>query len=177
MLLSVLRQKLVLGMRLVRNLQSLPEVSVIKAFEKIIILKAMKRNNLFLIVLMVASMHVFSQANLTIQNRSNRYVTVKIMKDLDKKSTLYKTGSVAPKDTLVIFLEEIGIYFTKSSAVLVSEDKAVANDTIFSKDEPFEIMVWKKGKGNHIIMEFKVEETKQPDKIHVPITREEYETD
>lgn len=136
----------------------------------------MKRGNLFFVVLMIVSMKVFSQASLTIINKSNRYLTVKVMKGQEKNATLFKIDSVAPKRRQVIYLSEAGFYYTKSQAILVNKDKRKANDTIFSKDKPFEIMADQRGAYGDITLEFTIEETKKSTFDHIPITRKEYDS-
>lgn len=138
----------------------------------------MKKNNSILGVFLIAiSVQSFSQqASLTIINKSNRYLTVKIMKGPEKKATFYKTDKVSPKGTQIIYFSETGRYFTKSQAVLINKDTTITNDTLYSKDNPFEVIADKKRGYSNITMKFTVKESKKPILENViPITRKEYE--
>lgn len=137
----------------------------------------MKRNCTFLIILLIASsIQLFSQqASLTIINKSNRSLSVKIMKGVGKKATLYKTEYISPKGTQVIYFSETGRYFTKTQAILVDKD-TLDNDTIYSKDSPFEVISDPKRGYSNITMKFRVKESKKPVlEGSAAITRKEYD--
>jgi hypothetical protein len=136
----------------------------------------MKNKYTFLIILLVTfSIPLFSQqASLTIVNKSKRSLSVKIMKGIGKKATLYKTDEVSPKGTQVIYFSETGRYFTKTQAVLLEKD-TLNNDTIYSKDNPFEVISDPKRGYSNITMTFRVKESKKPVlEGSVAITRKEY---
>jgi hypothetical protein len=136
----------------------------------------MKKKWTFLIILLIASsIPLFSQqASLTIVNKSNRSLSVKIMKGIGKKATLYKTDKVSPKGTQVIYFSETGRYFTKTQAVLLEKD-TLDNDTLYSKDNPFEVISDPKRGYSNITMTFKVKESKKPVlEGSAAITRKEY---
>ena len=137
----------------------------------------MKKKYTFLIILLVTfSIPLFSQqASLTIVNKSNRSLSVKIMKGIGKKATLYKTDKVPPKGTQVIYFSETGRYFTKTQAVLLDKD-TLNNDTIFSKDNPFEVISDPKRGYSNITMTFRVKESKKPVlEGSATITRKEFD--
>lgn len=136
----------------------------------------MKKKYTFLIILLITfSIPLFAQqASLTIVNKSNRSLSVKIMKGIGKKATLYKTDKVSPKGTQVIYFSETGRYFTKNQAVLLEKD-TLDNDTIYSKDNPFEVISDPKRGYSNITMTFRVKESKKPVlEGSAAITRKEY---
>lgn len=137
----------------------------------------MKKKCTFLIILLIASsIPLFSQqASLTIINKSNRSLSVKTMKGIGKKATLYKTDPVSPKGTIVIYFSETGRYFTKTQAVLLEKD-TLYNDTLYSKDNPFEVISDPKRGYSNITMTFRVKESKKPVlEGSATITRKEYD--
>jgi hypothetical protein len=137
----------------------------------------MKTNNVYLAAFAaLLSLQSFSQqASLTVVNKSNRYLTFKIMKGPEKKAVLFKTDSVAPKATQVVYFTETGFYFTKCQAVLQSKEDPKMNDTLFSKERPFQVISDAKRGYSNITMKYTVKESKksEPDNA-VPITRKEY---
>ncbi len=137
----------------------------------------MKRNITLLIIFMIAtSIQSFSQqASLTIINKSDRYLTVKIMKGPEKKATLYKTDVVSPKGKQIIYFNETGRYFTKSQAVLINKDTLIGNDTLFSKEKPFEVIADQKRGYSNITMKYIVKESKKSSpQDAISITSKEY---
>jgi len=134
---------------------------------------------ILMLLLITASMKLMAQqASLTIMNKSDRYLTTKVIMGTEKKSTLYKTISISPKGKEVVYFVEAGRYFTKSMAILMAKDTALRNDTIYSKGNPFDVIADKKRGYSNISIKFSVKESKKPvlDGV-VPITRKEYETD
>ena len=130
----------------------------------------------FIILFLIYSFQSFSQqASLTIKNKSDRYLTVKVMKGTERKSVLHKIDSVAPKSSQIIFFDESGLYFTKTQAVLINKDDSSLNDTLYSKSNPFQVISDKRRGFSNITIEFKVKESKKPDKVAMPITRKEYD--
>lgn len=138
----------------------------------------MKKNRLPLIILMiVCSMNAFSQqATLTIINKSDRQLTVKVMKGPnEKKAVLFKTDSVTPKGKQVIYISETGLYFTKTQAIHYSKEDPKMNDTLYSKDRPFQVISDKRRGYSNITMKYTVKESKKTDpEDATPITRKEY---
>lgn len=138
----------------------------------------MKKNSIFLLAFIISgSIQLFSQqASLTINNKSDRFLTVKVMKGPERTAKYFKTDSVAPKGTQTIYFSETGLYFTKCQAVLIHKDPKISNDTIYSKDRPFQVISDKKRGYSNITMEFTVKESKKPVLQNVtPITRKEYD--
>ncbi|MBK8369534.1 MAG: hypothetical protein IPL10_19710 [Bacteroidetes bacterium] len=137
----------------------------------------MKKSHLTLAFLIIIfSMKSFAQqASLTIENKSNRMLTVKVMKGNERKNVLFKTDSVAPKSKQVVYFTETGFYFTKCQAVLYSKEDPKMNDTLFSKERPFQVISDPKRGYSNITMKYVIKESKksEPDNA-VPITRKEY---
>src|SRR6478609_1978985 len=98
----------------------------------------------------------FSQASLTVKNKSDRYLTVKVMKGNERKAVHYKTDSIVPKGTKVIYFTESGFYYTKNQAILFSKEDPKMNDTLYSKDRPFQVVSDSRRGYSNITMEFKV---------------------
>ena len=136
----------------------------------------MKRNLTLLIAFMIANaVQSFSQqASLTIINKSDRNLTVKIMKGPEKKATLYKTDEIPPKGEQIIYFDETGRYFTKCQAVLINKDTLIGNDTIFSKEKPFEVIADKRRGYSNITMKYTVKESKKPSPDAISITSKEF---
>ena len=117
---------------------------------------------------------IFSQnATITIKNKSDRNINVRLMKGLEKKSVLYKTDSVAPKSTLVLNVYETGFYYTKLRAIQYDKKSPENSDTIYSKDRPIQIISDKKRGHSNVTIEFKVKESKENNSI--TITRKEFD--
>ena len=67
---------------------------------------------------------IFSQnATITIKNKSERNINVKLMKGNERKSEVYKIDSVAPKSSLVLNVYETGFYYTKLRAIQYDKKK------------------------------------------------------
>jgi hypothetical protein len=82
---------------------------------------------------------------------------------------------ISPKGKQIIYFTETGRYFTKSQAVLINKDTTITNDTLYSKDKPFEVIADKKRGYSNITMKYSVKESKKPILEGViPITRKEY---
>lgn len=136
----------------------------------------MKKSNIYLaIFVIVYSLQSFSQASLTVENKSNRKLTFKVMKGNERKCVLFKVDSVAPKSKQVVYFTETGFYFTKCQAVFYSKDDPKMNDTLFSKERPFQVISDAKRGYSNITMKYVIKESKksEPDNA-VPITRKEY---
>ncbi len=116
------------------------------------------------------------QATLTIVNKSERELTTKVMQGTEKKSTIHKTLTLAPKTEGKIYFSTTGRYFTKSMAVKFSTDTITQNDTIYTKGAPFEVIADSKRGYSNITMKFTIKESKKPvAEGALPITRKEYE--
>lgn len=122
----------------------------------------------------IFSKNLFSQnATITIKNKTDRYVNVKLMQGPEKKAILYKTDSIPPKGSKVLDVTETGTYFTKLRAIKYDKKNPEMNDTIYSKDRPMQVISDKKRGHSNITIEFKIKESKHNDSI--AITRKEYD--
>jgi hypothetical protein len=125
------------------------------------------------IILGFISLALAQNATITIKNKSDRQVNVKLMHGTEKKALLYKTDSIAPKGTIVLNVFETGLYFTKLRAILYDKKNPEKNDTIYSKDRPIELISDKKRGYSNLTIEFKTKESKTG--TSVSINRKEYE--
>lgn len=125
---------------------------------------------------LISCLNLYSQqASLTLVNKSDRFLTVKIMKGQGKKAVLFKTDSIMPKGKIIFFFDEPARYFTKTQAVLIEKD-STKNDTLYSKSDPFDVISDKKRGYSNITMKFTVKESKRPILEGViPITRKEFD--
>ena len=116
---------------------------------------------------------IFSQnATITIKNKSERNINVKLMKGNERKSEVYKIDSVAPKSSVVLNVYETGFYYTKLRAIQYDKKKPENNDTVYSKDRPIQIISDKKRGHSNVTIEFKVKESKENSSIS--ITKKEF---
>jgi hypothetical protein len=139
----------------------------------------MKKNNLLIFIFLLAAPAAsFSQqASLTVVNKSDRFLTVKIMKDSEKKFTLYSTNHVDPNGKQLIYFSEAGRYFIKSCAIPDAKD-TLMRESLYGKGNPVMIVADKKRGYSNIIMKYSVKESKKPVQEGViNITRKEYEED
>ena len=117
--------------------------------------------------------YIFSQnATITIKNKSERNINVKLMKGNDRKSEIYKIDSVAPKSTVVLNVYETGFYFTKLRAIQYEKKFPEKKDTVYSKDRPIQIISDKKRGHSNVTLEFKIKESKENNSIS--ITKKEF---
>lgn len=117
---------------------------------------------------------VLSQnATMTIKNKSDRYLHVKLMQGPERKAVVYKTDSVAPKGTLVFDVTETGLYFTKLRAILYDKKTPEKNDTIYSKNRPMQMISDTKRGQSNVTIEFTIKESKQQSSLS--ISRKEYD--
>ncbi len=123
--------------------------------------------------LFLCSQLLSQNATITIKNKSNRFMYVKLMQGPERKAVLYKTDSIAPKSTRIIDVTQTGMYFMKTSAILFDENDPEKNDTIYSKDKPMQLISDSRRGHSNITIEFKVKEAKNPGTI--AITRKEYD--
>lgn len=125
------------------------------------------------ILFSLSSKTLFSQnATMTIKNKSDRQINVKLMQGPERKATLYKTDSIAPKSTLVLDVYETGLYFTKLRAILYDKKDPSKNDTIYSKNRPMQLISDKKRGHSNVTIEFTIKESKNES---VSITRKEFD--
>lgn len=130
-------------------------------------------NTLAILVSIIFYNALLSQnATITIKNKSDRFVNVKLMQGPERKAVIYKTDSVAPKGTLVLDVFETGLYFTKLRAILYDKKYPDKNDTIFSKNRPMQLISDKKRGHSNVTIEFTIKESKNES---MSITRKEYD--
>ncbi|HWY10071.1 MAG TPA: hypothetical protein VN026_02040 [Bacteroidia bacterium] len=123
----------------------------------------------------MASIQSFSQqATLTIKNKSERYLKIRVMKGTEKKAVLFATDSIAPNAAQVVYITETGMYFTKTQAILFNKKNPAKNDTVYSKDRPFLVKSDSKRGYDNIMFEYVIEETKKA-QSSMSITRKEYD--
>lgn len=140
----------------------------------------MNKNSLLLILLILAFIFKTNaqQASISIVNKSDRILTVKIIKGGQKKGTLYKTETIAPRDEKIIYFDQTGHYFIKNQAILISKNTSIPNDTIYSKGNLFEVISDPRRGYSRITMKFTIKESKHPiSEGNTAITRKEYEED
>lgn len=126
------------------------------------------------IVCSIFTKNIFSQnATITIKNKSDRHVNLKLMHGPERKAVLYKADSIAPKGTLVLDVFETGLYFTKLQAIQYDKKDPSKNDTVYSKDRPMQLISDKKRGHSNVTIEFKVKESKADNSVS--ITRKEYD--
>ena len=117
---------------------------------------------------------IFSQnATITIINKTERHLNVKLMHGPEKKAILYKTDSIAPKGTIVFDVFETGFYFTKTRGILYDKKNPEKNDTIYDKEHPIRLISDKKQGYDKVTIEFKEKKSKANSTIS--INRKEYE--
>lgn len=121
----------------------------------------MKKIFLFALTCAFCNIITAQNATITIKNKSERHLTVKLMHGSDRKNVLYKTDSIAPKETIVFDVFETGFYFTKTRAILYDNKDAAKNDTIYSKDRPLQLVSDKKRGHSNVTIEYKIKETKK----------------
>lgn len=81
-------------------------------------------------IVMLTSFAVNAQARLTIENKSQRLMTVKVMKG-SGKGTLHETITISAYGSQTIYFSESGDYFTKTKAVLNGKEP------VYRKGQPF----------------------------------------
>lgn len=112
-------------------------------------------------------------ATITIKNKSDRFLNVKLMQGNDRKNVLYKADSIPPKGTIVFDVTETGFYFTKNRAILYDKKDPAKNDTIYSKDRPMQVVSDKKRGHTNVTIEYKIKESKE--NSTVSINRKEFD--
>jgi len=84
------------------------------------------------LLLSITAITTQAQATLTIENNSQRNMTVKVMRGTTQGS-LHKTVSIAPFGSATVNFYETGNYFTKTKAVLAGRDP------IYQKGKSFHV--------------------------------------
>ncbi len=94
--------------------------------------KAIK-TTLILAFVMLNSFAVNAQARLTIENNSQRSMTVKVMSGYSGKGRLHETAVISANGSETIYFSESGYYFTKTKAVLKGKEP------VYQKGQPFQV--------------------------------------
>ncbi len=71
------------------------------------------------------------QASLTVENHSQRYMTIKVMRTENGVSSLHETITISAHSSSTVYFAESGYYFTKTKAVLNRKDP------VYQKGKPF----------------------------------------
>lgn len=79
-----------------------------------------------------APVFVSAQARLTVENNSQREMTVKVMKGTGK-GELHEVVSISPWSSETVYFSESGLYFTKTKAV------SPGRNPVFRKGSPFQV--------------------------------------
>lgn len=86
---------------------------------------------LLFLLLVISSTAIAQQASLTIENRSIRSMTVKIMKGSSGKGTLFKTITISANSKETVYFSQTGYYFTKTKAVLNGREPIYQKGQLF----------------------------------------------
>lgn len=81
-------------------------------------------------LLLFASLQLQAQARLTVENNSQRSMSVKVMKG-SGKGTLHKTVTISSYSSETIYFSESGQYFTKTKAVLKGKEPVYQKGKLF----------------------------------------------
>lgn len=85
------------------------------------------------IIFCLSTLCLSAQAQLTIENNSQRSMTVKVMKGYSDKGTLHETVTISSYGSKTIYFSESGYYFTKTKAVLNGKEP------VYQKGQPFQV--------------------------------------
>lgn len=112
-----------------------------------------------------------AQARLTIENKSQRFMTVKIMKGDTIHNSLHKMVTISANKSSTVYFSQTGYYFTKTKAEL---DK---KEPVYQKGEPFEVVNDSRGYSVMTIT-FTIKETEVPEVLGGKrITKTEFDKD
>lgn len=87
---------------------------------------------LSLVFVLFVSIQLNAQARLTVENNSQRSMTVKVMRG-SGKGVLHKTVTISTYGSSTIYFSESGQYFTKTKAVLNGKEP------VYQKGQPFRV--------------------------------------
>lgn len=85
------------------------------------------------IIFCLFSVCLSAQARLTIENNSQRSMTVKVMKGYGDDGSLHETVTISPYGNKTIYFSQSGYYFTKTKAVLNGKEP------VYQKGQPFQV--------------------------------------
>lgn len=84
-----------------------------------------------IILALVSFVSNAQQASLTIENNSQRYMTIKVMRTDNGVSSLHEIVTISAHSSSTVYFEETGYYFTKTKAVLNRKNP------VYQKGKPF----------------------------------------
>ena len=96
-------------------------------------MKSKLKLTVFTVILLLVSITVNAQARLTIENKSIRSMTVKIMKINGGRNTLHNTVTIGAYRSETVYFSNSGYYFTKTKAIRQGKDP------IYRKGNPFRV--------------------------------------
>ncbi len=123
----------------------------------------------FLVLFLITSFagYAAESAKLTIINRSDRTLTVKVMKQSDG---LYTTLYVGAKQSRTCYFSQQGYYYTKTKA-----EKSFS-ETMYSKDDAF--FVQNNSQGYSVLeITYWIEESQYPQSSGTRISKSQFEND
>ena len=94
--------------------------------------KAIK-STLILAIAILSSLAMNAQARLTIENNSQRSLTIKVMECYGGKGKIHKTAVISANGSETIYFSESGYYFTKTKAILKGKEP------VYQKGQPFQV--------------------------------------
>lgn len=127
----------------------------------------MKKSLLTLLVLLFCIGVYADDPTFTVENMSERTLTVKIMK---MNSGLYKTIYIPAKSTRSVTIQDQGYYYTKTKA------EKYQSETIYSKDDAFYVQNNYMGY-SVLTVTYWVEESNYPQSSGQRISKSEFEND
>jgi hypothetical protein len=91
----------------------------------------MKHSILFILAFFI-SFSISAQARLTIENKSMRTMTVKVMRGSSGKGILHETVTIGTYSSETVYFSYSGDYFTKTKAVIKGKDPVYRKGKTFS---------------------------------------------
>lgn len=96
-------------------------------------MKSILKSVILVKVFFILSITVNAQARLTIENNSQRSMTVKVMQGNGGRGRLHQTTTIGAYRSETVYFSESGNYFTKTKAVLKGKDP------VYRKGQPFKV--------------------------------------
>lgn len=96
--------------------------------------KSSKNIVLLFLFLAFSCTAIAQEASLTIENRSIRSMTVKIMKGASGKGSLFTTVTIGANSKETVYFSQTGYYFTKTKAILKGKEP------VYQKGQPFKVV-------------------------------------
>lgn len=93
----------------------------------------MKKSLVILLFFILITFCLSAQARLTIENNSQRSMTIKVMEGYSEDSSLHETITISSYGSKTIYFSKSGYYFTKTKAVLSGKDP------VYQKGQPFQV--------------------------------------